>query len=148
MVRKDSLRCGMTVRGPSRHAVPRRGFVILWILPCGWKRKVEDGSPVWSGLEPDLAAVPLDDSLADRESDSGALVFLLRVEALKDLEHALALGRVDSDPVVTYRQEPTAGLHSRPDVYLGSAIAPELDGVAQEVLKQLAQLGRIAQDGG
>ena len=58
--------------------------------------------PPASGLDPDPAAVALDDPLADREAHPRAAVLVLAVEALEDLEDALALARVDADAVVAH----------------------------------------------
>ena len=43
---------------------------------------------------------------ADRQADARAGIFVPRVQALKDLENALRVLRVDADAVVSYREPP------------------------------------------
>ena len=50
-----------------------------------------------AGVEPDAAAVVLDDLAAQRQPDPGALVRLLGVQALEDREDALRVLRRDAD---------------------------------------------------
>src|SRR5215208_4046494 len=63
-------------------------------------REREDGAPALAALHADLSALALDDLAADGQPDARALERLAVVQALEHLEHALAVLRVDSDPVV------------------------------------------------
>jgi hypothetical protein len=64
--------------------------------------EVEDAAALGPGLDPDPAAVPLDDALADREAHPGARVLVVTVETTEQAEDLLAVGRVDTDAVVGY----------------------------------------------
>ena len=60
-------------------------------------------------LDPDPAAVALDDFLADRQADAGAGILVAGVQALEDQEDAFGVLRVDADAVVADGEEPCVG---------------------------------------
>src|ERR671916_1918748 len=66
----------------------------------GGKREAEHRAAALAFLDPDPAALALDDLAADRQADPGALERLAVVQALEHLEHALPVAGVDADPVV------------------------------------------------
>ena len=100
------------------------------------------------GFDRNAAAVPLDDLLADSQSDAGARKLFPFVQPLKHAENSLKILRVNSQAVILHRECPllSAILGGR-DVYLGHSRALILDGVADEVLKQLNQLSLVRHDG-
>ena len=76
-----------------------------------------------------------DDLLADRESDAGAFVLLMRVQALEDLKDPLAVRRRDADAVVGHREMPAFVIASRRDVHAWMLAGLELQPVADQVLQ-------------
>ena len=107
----------------------------------------------------------LHDLLADRQADASARVLGPGVQALKDDENTLCILRLDTDAVIAHRKQPVgpapapSGLAVgrvsplrgrdvlRPNVDFGGTLAPKLDGVAQQVLKQLYQLRPVGHQG-
>src|SRR5882672_5355879 len=77
--------------------------------PSRRQREPEAGASTETRFDPDPPASTLQDPLARGESDPAARVAVARVQALEDLEDALALGLVDSDPVVADEESPRAG---------------------------------------
>src|ERR1035438_1688333 len=63
-------------------------------------RKAERGSSPGLRFHPELSPMTLDDFLADREPNPGARVFRPGVQALKHLEDAFGMPRVDSYAVI------------------------------------------------
>src|SRR5512139_952417 len=86
-------------------------------------------------VEPDPAAVILDDLLAHRESDARTGVLVLRVQPLEDQEDPVGVAGIDADAVVGAGELPHLAVEPRPDVHVGRLLAPELDRVADEVLE-------------
>ena len=76
------------------------------------------------GLHPDAPAVVLDDPAREREAEAGALV--PRVEPVEQLEHPLAVRRVDADAVVAHEDlhEAVACEARLPIQTLGSSCSP------------------------
>src|SRR5687767_3252500 len=99
-----------------------------------------DGRPLLDGrVEPDVAAVELDDLLAQGQADAGAGIRLLGVEPLEDHEDPVGVRRFDPDPVVGDPERPLpVGLFGA-DLDPGRGIAAELDGVPDDVLEQGGQ---------
>jgi len=98
-------------------------------------------------FHPDAAAVPLHDLFAKSQADARAGVLFPIVQALEDDEDALAKLRVDADAVVAHGEGPVRAGRLRPDLYQRLGGAVKLDGIANQVLKQLHQLHFIAQHG-
>lgn len=65
-----------------------------------WHGKVEDCSLVELRIEPDAAAVPLDDLLADGQPYAGPGILILGMQPLEHLEDLLLLFLRDADAVV------------------------------------------------
>src|SRR3954470_878992 len=59
--------------------------------------EAEHGAAALAALDPDAAAVALDDLPADGEADAGALERLAVVQSLEHLEDAVAVAGVDPD---------------------------------------------------
>src|SRR4051794_642043 len=90
---------------PSSIESDRRGMAtspIAAVLP-GWQGEAEHGPAAFALVDPDPAAVALDDLAADREPDSGALEGLAVVEALEHLEHVVTGFGSDADATVRDR---------------------------------------------
>src|SRR5262245_38166254 len=105
--------------------------------------------------------MPLDDLAADGQAYARALVLGPAVQALEDIEDPVAKLVVEPNPVVLYG-DPTdrerIGLSVRASRELGERTTPDLDhggpiggvefqGVADEVLQQLTDLGRVGLQG-
>src|SRR5437899_7504305 len=92
-----------------------------------------------------LPAVALDDLLADGEADASSRVLSAGVQPLEQSKNPLLVLRLDADPIVSHAKcrgamVPRGGdLHER-----RFTRAVELDAVGDQVLKQLAELSRIA----
>jgi hypothetical protein len=65
------------------------------------------------------------------------------VEALKELEDALEILRLDTDAIVPDREDPALRVPADADMDLGGLLATELNCVADQVLEQLRHLGGI-----
>ncbi len=114
-----------------------RSCALLPRAPASVKKNVEPSPGL--RLDPDAAAVALDDLLADRQADAGARVLVAAVQALEDHEDALDVLRrrcrcrcraredCHSPPVAAAPRRGCAA--ARP--------AAELDRVADQVLEQL-----------
>src|SRR5579871_3212289 len=94
-------------------------------------------------VEPDTSAVALDDLLTDGESDSGAGVFLDAMQALEDAEDALRVVGLDPDAVIFDRENPFAAGLPAGHMDHGLPAFIELDGVPDQVLKNLGEQARI-----
>ena len=65
------------------------------------------------------------------------------VQALEDDEDAVGVLGLDADAVVAHREQPVAAARARRATWTrGRLVAAELDGVADQVLEELAQLRR------
>ena len=99
----------------------------------------------WFGLHPDMTAVPLDDLLAHGEPDSRAVILFPSVEALKNNEDALVKLGVDTDPIVAHRERPPRVFAQGTDVNTRRFGTAKLDGIGNQILKDLQQLRSISQ---
>src|ERR1035438_8928198 len=121
------------------------GLVCTLTSPCialGLRDcEAEGGSSPGLRFHPELSPVPLYDFLADREPNPGARVFRPGVQALKHLENAFGMPRVDSDAVILNRNYPIrAAVHRRNMDSRALFLSPELDGIGEQVLEHLGQL--------
>src|SRR6516225_9925502 len=63
--------------------------------------EIERGAFAWLGIQPDAAAVPLNDLLYDRQARAGAAAIgAAGVQSFEDLEHVLPMLRSDADAIV------------------------------------------------
>src|SRR5208282_1148260 len=70
--------------------------------------KIKGRAVVRFGLDPDAAAVALDDLFASRQPDSAARILAPAVEAMEYGENFLAVLRIDPDSVVAHEESPFA----------------------------------------
>src|SRR5262249_38805714 len=84
------------------------------------------------GFYPNLAAVSLDNFLADGQADAGAREGAACVQPLEHAEDALEVPRLDADAVVGNGEVPGAVLRTGLDANGGRPGAAELDGVAEQ----------------
>src|ERR1022692_1043506 len=98
------------------------------------------------GLHPDLASVALHNFLADGEPDASAGKLFGTVQALEEDENALGVLRLDANAVITHRKDPAVSFPDCGNVHPGRVRAPEFDAIADQVLKELHQLGGIRLD--
>src|SRR5215472_4137451 len=103
-----------TTRGP---AEPETG-------PCGDR-----------GVEPDPAAVILDDLLYHGEAYSGSGIGRLVVQALEDHEDPVGVLRLDPDPIVAEREQPVRSVAARRHRDPGRLIRAEPQRVVDQVLE-------------
>src|SRR3954449_11866882 len=93
-------------------------------------------------VQPDPAAVPLDDLLAHRQADAGPGELVLAVQTLEDHEDALAVLGLDADAVVAAaeqvlgRRAVVGALLLHGQAHGGRLFTAELDRIADEVLEQ------------
>src|SRR6185437_12306579 len=109
------------------------------------QREVEARALPLLGFDPDTAAVPFDDLLAQRQADPRAWIRFARVQALEDDKDALGILSVEADAVVRNGEQILRTVPLRADTHQRRRVATELDRVADQVLKDLAQLGWVAQ---
>src|SRR5215472_18626436 len=119
--------------GPTFHVAIRRG-------KCPPDRSTFAGGGC--RVDPDVAAVEVDDLAAQGQADAGPWIGLARVQALEDHEYPLGVSRGDADAVVAAgeRPDPVTLLSRDPD-HRVLVKAPELDRVGDQVLEQLGQQG-------
>jgi hypothetical protein len=91
--------------------------------------------------------VTLDDFLADGEADARAGVFGAGVQPLKHLEDPLGVLRLNADAVIADGEQPALRMLRGGHRHPRRLIAMELDGVADEVLKELHELAFVGHDG-
>src|SRR6266545_7297097 len=110
------------------------------------RRNREEERRAFAGLalDPNAAAVPLDDLFADAQPDARAREFFLSVKPLKNHEDALEILRRDANAIVAHGQFPDRPLALAADVDLRRRFSVELEGVAHEVLEKLSEQARIA----
>jgi hypothetical protein len=77
--------------------------------------------------------VPIHNLLADRQPDASAGIFLAAVKPLKDDKDALGVLRSNTNAVVPYGEGPPIAVSAGRDVDAGRFVAPELDGVSDQV---------------
>src|SRR5918994_7954891 len=99
---------------------------------CGHGRhgEGEHRAAALAAVDADLAALALDDLAADREADPRPLERLAVVQPLEHLEDAIAMARVDPDPVVGDGDPPHPVVHALGrDPHARARPGPELQGV-------------------
>src|SRR5436309_5912670 len=115
----------------------------------GGEWELEDEGRAFPGvrLDPDLPAHPLDEPLADVETEAGPAHALshLGVEAVELLEDPLLLMRGDSESLVAHAEPHRVVVRLEADFDL--TLAGVLDRVLDEVDEHLPQLVRIRGDG-
>src|SRR5437868_91030 len=89
--------------------------------------------------------MPFDDLLADRQADTRSRVISPCVQPLEQGEDPFLVLRLDADAVIANTERPRTEVACGRNVHLRCFVrAVELDPVGDQVLKQLAELSRIA----
>src|SRR4051812_36918673 len=99
--------------GSGGHDGHRAGLVRTATVGRRSEREAKHGAASGPVLDPDPAAVALDDLAADGEADPGAAVGLAVVQALEHLEHALAVLGLDPDARVLHGELDHSGARRR-----------------------------------
>ena len=69
--------------------------------------------------------MPFDDLLANRQSDTGTLVFPAGVQTLEDLEDALEILRLDADAIILHGKLPELSCSGHSNMDLRGTLRPE-----------------------
>src|SRR5206468_9421937 len=110
--------------------------------------EVEHGAAAGAWLEPDAAAVALDDAPAQRQADAAARVLVAGVQPLEHLEHLPGAGAVHADAAVGHGDLPGALVAPGGQLDLGRpARRGELRRVGAPVLQRPQQLRLVAPAG-
>src|SRR5687768_5634100 len=104
------------------------------------QREAECRADARLGLDLDAPPVALDDLLADREADAGAVIVAAAVQPLEQDEDALEVFSRDADAVVADPETAHLAVGFGRDVDAHRVLAPELQRIAEQVLEQLQQL--------
>src|SRR5580692_5694478 len=99
-------------------------------------------------LDRNLSAMALHDLLAYRQADARAGKLFPLVQALEHAENSLEILRVDSEPIVLNGEAILLAAIQRSDMDSGSSGILILDGVADQILKQLNKLHLVRQNVG
>ena len=93
--------------------------------------------------------MPVDNTLAYRQPQPGAFVFLTGVDALKEIEDSSLVLAVDADAIVSDTEMPASIIPFCADMNdrIG-VLAAKLDGVGNQVLHQQAEQAAIPLDDG
>jgi hypothetical protein len=111
--------------------------------------KSKRGTPADLRLNRHGAAMPLGYLLADGQSYTGAGVLVPSVQSLEHSENLVEVLRFDSDAIVLHRDDPSApAIPGSRDMYPGHFATLVLDGIADEILKQLNQLHVVRKNDG
>src|ERR1700687_4903704 len=106
--------------------------------------KTEGGTLAGLGFERDAAAVPCDDLLADGQSDAGAGKLFPFVQPLEHAKNLFEVLRINPQSVVPHREDPfLPATTGSGNMHPGNSGALILDGIADQVLKYLDQLGFV-----
>src|SRR5438045_1417113 len=111
-------------------------------LGC-WNGEEKSRTLPGPGLDPDAAAMPLDDPLSDREADAGAWILVAAVQPLENHKDAIEVLRLDADPVVADTEQPVSVLLGRGNVHLRSRRTAEFQRVRDQVEEHVLELALI-----
>src|SRR6267154_1483512 len=138
---KMSMGCGVD----SKFIV---GLLLGFITASIGNAESERGAAARCGLQPNAAAVALGNFFADGQTDAGARILRLGMQALKNHEDALVMFGSYTNAVVAHGNVPTGRRLFRADVNDCGAVAAEFDSVANEILHDLAKLQFVRQHEG
>jgi len=93
---------------------------------------------VW--FEPDVAPMPVDNPLANSQSNSGSCEFLATVQALEDNKYFFPKFRVDSNTIIFNRKDPSVFLSYCRNLNYRCSTGTKFDTVFDQVLKQTLNL--------
>src|SRR6185295_19960048 len=92
--------------------------------------------------------MPFNNLFAYRQTDAGSGIFFSTVQSLKNDKDSLGILWVQPDTIVADRKQPFTGLALSRHVNPWRFLTVELDGIADQVLKELPQLYPIRHHGG
>ena len=88
-------------------------------------------------LNPNLAAMPLDNLLADRKTDPGSLVYLSGMKPLEQKENSVEVFWGNPDAIILYREDGLPVVGSCPHGNVGSyPLLPLFNGIPNQVLEK------------
>src|SRR6266702_4247241 len=119
-------------------------FGIL-VLRERWQGEPETGPGRDRRVEPDPAAVILDDLPYHGQADPGARIGRLVVQPLEDHEDPPGVPGLDADPVVAEREQPELAVPAGRDGDPGRLVGAELQRVADQVLEHGGEQRRLSQ---
>src|SRR5271165_661226 len=126
--------------------------VTRWLLIVGGRygQREHESCPVSVlRVQPDFPTIMLDNLAAHGEPDAGPGIRRPVMQALEDHEDAVRVLRLDADPGVGDGELPEAIVTPRDrDLDDWRPVAPELDGVADQVLEQRRQQRELGADEG
>src|SRR6185436_617726 len=108
------------------------------------QREIERRAVARLRLDPDFAAVAIDDLFAGGKADTRPGILIARVEALKDHEDAIEVLVGDPYSVVADIELPLSIFAAGAHVHRGGNRVAKFDRIADQVLEKLGQLNRIA----
>jgi hypothetical protein len=86
-------------------------------------REKEGRAFVFFGFDPNVTAIPFDDFLTDRQADSCAGILIGIMEALKNAEYLVCVGRCDPDSIVLNADLPEPTLPPASDLDFNGGFA-------------------------
>src|SRR5271155_3861333 len=127
-------------------------FMVLYLLISlgfhRWNGETKCRASPRRSLHPDASAMPLHDFLANGQADARSGVFRLGMKALKDYEDPVAMLGRDANAVVAYGYLPVPSILLNGDTHARRFVSAELQGISEQVLKQLAELHGVAKNRG
>src|SRR5437667_12201852 len=105
-------------------------------------------TPPGRGLDPDPAAMPLNNPPTHGQPDARARILAPGVQALKNHEDALEVVRRDADAVIPDGEDAFRRARLRTHMEMRSLATAERDGLADEDLQELHKLTLVGHDGG
>src|SRR5579863_3735250 len=111
----------------------------IFVLRERWQGEPETGPGRDRRVEPDPAAVVLDDLPYHGQAYSRAWVTRLVVQPLEDHEYTFGVFRLDPDSIVAEREQPEITLPADRDAHPGRLVGTELQCVGDQVLEHGGQ---------
>src|SRR5262245_29119030 len=121
--------------------------VCSWPVPCSLffkysfrDRKIKSASVAGFRFHPNPAAVPVDDTPANRQSNPCSRMLPLTMQPLEYLENSPVMFRRDANAVVPHGENPFVVCALGADVNARRLCAVVFEAVSEQVLHQLLQL--------
>jgi hypothetical protein len=108
-----------------------------------WKGDVEGRAFAKFGLNPNASLVAADDLAADRQAHAAAGSFVARLQAFENSEDFFRILGIDSDSVVTHREEPLLPGVVGGNMHPGGLRGSIPNRIHQQILKQSDQLDGV-----
>ena len=109
-----------------------------------WDREEKRRALSGCRFNPDFPTMASNDLFADRQANAVAGVFFLRMQAFENDEDAPKLQRVDTNAIVLYSETPGILFNAGADMHFWWLASAKLDGIIDQVLKNLCKLDRIS----